>query len=69
MVALDVEHNVVDDGVSVIVGKGLTVMAIILVLVQPLAAVPVTVYVVFAVGVAVTLEPVEELKLEDGLQV
>ena len=45
-----------------IVGNGLTVIDRIVVLVQPAALVPVTVYVVVVVAVQVTGEPVVALK-------
>ena len=53
--------------VTVITGSGLTVTVTCAVAVHPFE-VPVTVYVVVAVGFAVTGEPVELLKLPEGLQ-
>lgn len=48
--------------VVAIVGNALTVIVRVAVRVQPLAFVPVTVYVVVTVGVAVMLAPVDALK-------
>jgi len=53
----------------VITGSGFTVTVTCAVAVHPLLSVPVTVYVVVEEGVAVTEEPVEELRDADGLQV
>ena len=50
-------------------GSGLTVTVTCVVAEQPLASVPVTVYVVVEDGLAVTLEPVVALRLVDGLHV
>ena len=49
-------------------GFEFTVIVMVVEFVQPLAFVPVTVYVVVTVGVAVTVVPVEELKLDAGVQ-
>jgi len=46
------------DGVTVIVGLGLTVTVTVVLPVQPTKGVPVTVYVVVVVGKAVTTDPV-----------
>ncbi len=46
---------------TVIVGNGRTVTVVVVVFKQPLAAVPVIVYVVVVVGFAVTLTPVVAL--------
>lgn len=51
------EHNVVVPEVAVTVGEAITATATVAVFVHPLAAVPVTVYVVFPVGETVTGEP------------
>jgi hypothetical protein len=56
------------EGLIVTTGKGLTVTVTVAVLVQPAALVPVTVYVVVAVGDAVTVVPVVELKPVEGVQ-
>jgi hypothetical protein len=53
-------------GFTVTVGSGLTVTVTVPVEVQPAALVPVMVYVVVAVGDAVTGDPVEELRLVAG---
>jgi len=50
------------------VGREFTVTATVVVLEQPLKSVPVTVYVVLAVGDAVTETPVVEESPVDGLQ-
>jgi len=55
-------------GVTVTTGSGFTVTVTCAVAVQPLLSVPVTVYVVVEDGFAVTLEPVEELRSVDGVQ-
>jgi hypothetical protein len=49
-------------------GIRFTVTMVCKVAVQPAAEVPVTEYVVVETGVAVTLEPVEAFKVEEGLQ-
>ena len=49
-------------------GSGLTVMVTVAVLVHPAEEVPVTVYVVVTVGVAVTEAPVDALRLVEGDQ-
>lgn len=54
------EQIVVFDAVVVTVGVVLTVINCVVVLVQPLAAVPVTVYVVVVVGETVTGLPVND---------
>lgn len=54
------EQIVVFDAVVVTVGVGFTVIKRVAVAVHPLAAVPVTVYVVVAVGETVTGEPVSD---------
>lgn len=46
-----------EEAVGVTVGEGFTVMVRVAVLVQPLAAVPMTVYVVVVVGETVTVVP------------
>jgi len=51
------------------VGVGLITIVIVAVLVQPLALVPVTVYVVVLPGLAITCEPVVALRPVAGLQV
>lgn len=53
-------------GETVTAGNGLTVTVACAVAVQPLRS-PVTVYVVVDNGEAVTLEPIEELNVDDGL--
>ena len=50
-------------------GRGLTVTVTCAVAEQPLASVPVTIYVVVEEGLAVTLDPVVALRLVAGLQV
>ena len=55
-------------GVTVITGRGFTVTVTCVVAVQPLLSVPVTVYVVVEEGLAVTGEPVDELKFVEGVQ-
>jgi hypothetical protein len=57
------------DGVTDKVGVGLTLIAILVVSLQPVASVPITVYVVAVLGLAVTTAPVVEFKLLAGLQV
>jgi hypothetical protein len=56
----------VSSGETVIEGEGLTVIVNCTVEEQPKEN-PVTVYVVLDVGLAVTLEPVDELNDDDGL--
>ena len=56
-------------GVAVMVGLGLTVTVKAFVEEQPLEFVPVTVYVVVTVGLAVTIAPVVALRFADGDQV
>ena len=51
-----------------IVGSGFTVMVRVAVFTQPLALVPLTVYVVVTVGEAVTFAPVVTLRPVDGDQ-
>jgi len=53
-------HIVGAAAVALTVGVGLTVIKRVEVLVQPFAAVPVTVYVVVVVGETVTLVPVND---------
>lgn len=53
-------------GATVTTGRGLTVMVTLPVLIQPLAAVPVTEYVVVTVGVAAGLVHVLHERLPDG---
>ena len=55
-------------GVTVTTGRGFTVTVTWAVAEQPLLSVPVTVYVVVEDGVAVTGEPVDELRFADGVQ-
>ena len=63
-------HTVDEVGVMFTeVGTGLTVMVFVDVAVHPLMSVPVTVYVVLTVGVAVTEVPAEAFKLAAGAQV
>jgi hypothetical protein len=57
------------EGVLVTVGRGFTVTVTVVVLVQPAALTPVTVYVVVAVGEAVTAAPVVALNPVAGDQV
>lgn len=52
------EHTVAGDAVALITGTGSTVTVTVAVLVHPVGVVPVTVYVVVADGVTVTLVPV-----------
>ena len=54
-------------GVTVTTGNGFTVTVTCAVEVHPLIL-PVTVYVVVDVGVAVTEEPLDELKVDEGVQ-
>jgi hypothetical protein len=61
-------HNVAEEGVTVIVGFGFTVMVEVAVFVQtPL--VPVTVIVLVEVGLAITVAPVEGETIVVGDQV
>lgn len=53
---------------TVTVGVVLTVTVEVAVAVQPAAVAPVTVYIVEAVGLAVTVEPVVALRPVEGLQ-
>ena len=53
-------------GVTVIVGNARTVTTLVARLIQPLASVPVTVYVVVTTGDALTVDPVELLNPVDG---
>jgi hypothetical protein len=62
-------HIVADEGVMLTVGSGFTVMVTVVKFVQPAAVVPVTVYVVVAPGVAVTVAPVVWLSPVAGDQV
>lgn len=52
---------------TVSTGNGFTAMVVCADAVQPLELLPVTVYVVVEEGNAVTLEPVDELSVDDGL--
>ena len=61
--------QIVTAGETVTVGLGLTVTVTVAVLVHPFAAVPVTVYVIVLEGLAVTVAPVVDDKLVEGLQV
>jgi len=58
-------HKVTGFGVTLTVGIGFTVTVIVFTPVHP-AVVPVTVYVVVAEGLAITVEPVVMLSPEDG---
>ena len=61
------EQMVVEEGVTVTAeGAGIIVTVTMLVLVQLLASVPVTVYVVLTEGEAITVAPVDALKLPAG---
>lgn len=60
-------HNVAE--FTVTVGVGLTVTVDVAVVVQPAVDAAVIVYTVVAVGLAVTLAPVEALRLEEGVHV
>jgi hypothetical protein len=62
------KHNDGDAGVTFIVGNGFTETVTVLVLLQPLALVPVTVYVVVEEGDAETVGPVVPLKPDEGAQ-
>lgn len=55
-------------GVAVTVGKGLTFIVVVPVLIQPAALVPVIVYVAVAVPEKVTGVPVDVLRFTDGDQ-
>ena len=57
-VTLSPMQRVALDGVALKVGKGFTATVLLIVLLQPLASVPVMVYVVVEVGLAVTVVPV-----------
>ena len=60
---------VIEDPLNVGVdGFALTVIVEVAVLVHPLPSVPVTVYVLVVVGVAITLVPLVDDKSVDGLQ-
>jgi hypothetical protein len=50
-------------------GDGVTTIVALAVLEHPFAPVPVTVYVVVVVGLAVTVDPVPEDKPVEGLQI
>lgn len=56
------------DGLTATVGFGFTVTVTVAVLLQPAAFVPVTVYVVVLVGLAVTEAPLVDDRPVDGLQ-
>lgn len=58
----------VSSGETETAGKGFTTTVVCDEAVQPFAEVPVTMYVVVEVGFAMTLEPVDELSVADGLQ-
>ena len=58
-----------DEGVIVSVGKGLIVVIVVFVFTHPFEFVPVTVYVVATVGLAVTVAPVVALKAVEGAQI
>lgn len=62
-------HNVTVPPVTVTVGDGFTVITCVPLAVQPLALVPVTVYVVVVVGEHTTMAPVVELSPADGVHV
>ena len=62
-------QTVVEEGLTVIAGGVETFTVLVAVFTQPFASVPVTVYVVVVVGDAVTLVPVEELSVPDGVHV
>ena len=53
---------------TAIVGRGFTVIEVVAVFTQPLASVPVTVYMVVVVGAPVTGLPLEGIKPVVGLQ-
>jgi len=62
-------EHIDDDGVTVTVGNGLTVIVTVAVLVHPLPLVPVTVYVVVEPGLAVTVAVLVALNPVEGLHV
>ena len=65
LVLAPVQMLVLEDTVTV--GKVFTVIVTVAVFVHPLELVPVTVYVVVVVGLAVTVAPVVELNPVDGV--
>jgi hypothetical protein len=58
-----------DEGVMVNVGSGLTVTTTVPEFIQPFELIPVTVYVMVRVGVAVTVAPVVALRFVFGAHV
>lgn len=59
-------HMVFGDADTVMFGKELTVTVTVFVFLQPYELVPVTVYVVVVEGLAITVDPVEVFKEEEG---
>lgn len=68
IVVLEPVHILDDPGATVIVGNAFTVMVRVAVFAQPLALVPVTVYVVVTVGDTVIVVPVVALNPVAGAQ-
>ena len=65
---VEVPVHIATDAPPLMVGKALTVTVFVPVLIHPLASVPVTVYIVVVVGLAVMPEPVVAVRPVDGDQ-
>ena len=65
---VEVPVHIATDEPPLMVGNAFTVTVFVPVLIQPLASVPVTVYIVVVVGLAVMPEPVVAVRPVDGDQ-